>query len=387
MTEYQADQLRNIIEAALLVASRPMSLAQLEAVFEHDENPPGREQIRAAIGELQADYENRGIELVEVASGWRMQSRESMSPWIANLFQEKAPRYSRALLETLVLIAYRQPITRGEIEEVRGVAVSSNIVRTLIERDWVKIVGHRDVPGRPSLLGTTRQFLDYFNLRKIGELPTLSEIKALDEIAPELAQEVAMLDQTMAPDEEAAEVAAATSELVAGAEQENVHSADDEQAELDDSAEHASGEDDDVIISGPEVVDVDLSLAAETDMLESGEELEADEEREVLDQLGDESDETGAVLVADTVADSAATPDHADDTSADQGAVTENEAALADGSPIADESLEPEGVDVAVATAEAMQATTDEMKATTEAMEATIDAMSATPRPDTELLH
>jgi len=166
------EQLKNIIEAAMLVSSKPMTLAHIEALFEHDEStpePPAREQIREAITLLQDDYESRGIELVEVASGWRMQSRQEMAPWIANLFQEKAPRYSRALLETLVLVAYRQPITRSEIEDVRGVAVSANIVKTLIERDWVKVVGHRDVPGRPELLGTTKQFLDYFNLRKIGD--------------------------------------------------------------------------------------------------------------------------------------------------------------------------------------------------------------------------
>lgn len=341
MTEYQADQLRNIIEAALLVASRPMSLAQLEAVFEHDDNPPDREQVRAALEALQAEYETRGIELVEVASGWRMQSRESMSPWIANLFQEKAPRYSRALLETLVLIAYRQPITRGEIEEVRGVAVSSNIVRTLIERDWVKIVGHRDVPGRPSLLGTTRHFLDYFNLRKIGELPTLSEIKALDEIAPELAQDVAMLDQTMAPDEESSEEEgreAAKPEDAEG-EQADDKSGEGEQAASDETPGVDAGDiddRDDVILSSVDAVDVDLSLASEVNEPETGEEPQEIEEPE------EESDRTGLSADADTGVEDAVVPDQAD------------------------ESFKHE--DVAVA-------------------EATIDAMSATPRPETELLH
>lgn len=195
-------QLENIIEAALLVAARPMTIAQLEALFEHDDEKPERDAIKEALDSLRTRYEGRGIELTEVASGWRLQSRAEMSPWISNLFQEKSPRYSRALLETLVLVAYRQPITRGEIEDVRGVAVSTNIIKTLLERDWVKVVGHRDVPGRPALYATTKQFLDYFNLKKIGDLPTLSEIKELHEIAPDLAKEVAMLENEVAAEGE-----------------------------------------------------------------------------------------------------------------------------------------------------------------------------------------
>jgi len=234
----QPEQLRNIIEAALLVASRPMSLNQLESLFADDETPPSRDDIRQSLQELQSHFENRGIELVEVASGWRMQSRQEVSSWIAHLFQEKAPRYSRALLETLVLVAYRQPITRGEIEDVRGVAVSSNIIKTLIERDWVKVVGYRDVPGRPELLATTRHFLDYFNLRKIGDLPTLSEIKSLEEIVPELAQEVSMLDGT--PVEDGEEVDNSESNVS------NSQHATDEQAESEtgDAADLAEGETD-----------------------------------------------------------------------------------------------------------------------------------------------
>jgi len=173
-----AQQTRNILEACLLVAGRAMSVAQLEALFESDIDRPDRKEIKLQLEELQKTYEGRGIELIEVASGWRLQSRSSMEHWVSRLFTEKSPRYSRALLETLVLIAYRQPITRGEIEEIRGVAVSSNIVRTLQEREWVKEVGHKEVPGRPALLGTTRQFLDYFNLKRLDELPPLSEAGA-----------------------------------------------------------------------------------------------------------------------------------------------------------------------------------------------------------------
>jgi len=191
-------QIRNVLEACLLVAGKAMSVAQLQALFGEAEEPdrsgertggerPERAELLAALASLQDDYQGRGIELVEVASGWRLQSRASMEPWVARLFQERPPRYSRALLETLVLVAYRQPITRGEIEQVRGVAVSSNIIRTLQEREWVREVGHKEVPGRPALLGTTRQFLDYFNLKRLEDLPPLGELKDLDSLEPALA--------------------------------------------------------------------------------------------------------------------------------------------------------------------------------------------------------
>ena len=187
-------QTRNILEACLLVAGKPMNLGQLEALFESDIDRPDRNEIKAALASLQDDYEGRGIELVEVASGWRLQSRASMEHWVTRLFHEKTPRYSRALLETLVLIAYRQPITRGEIEEVRGVAVSSNIIKTLQEREWVKEIGYKDVPGKPALWGTTRQFLDYFNLKRLDELPTLAEARDLEEIDAALAAEIGIVD-------------------------------------------------------------------------------------------------------------------------------------------------------------------------------------------------
>ena len=179
---------KHILEACLLVAARPMSVPQLEALFEGDEERPTRDGVREALAALGTDYEGRGIELVEVASGFRLQSRIEVQRWVSRLFQERTPRYSRALLETLVLVAYRQPITRGEIEEVRGVAVSSNIVRTLQERQWVREVGYKDVPGKPALLGTTRQFLDYFNLKRLEDLPTLGELKDLDAFDAVLAE-------------------------------------------------------------------------------------------------------------------------------------------------------------------------------------------------------
>jgi len=168
--------LKQIVEGALLAAGNPLSVDRILSLF-GDEERPLRDDVQAAIAALAADYAGRAIELVEVAGGWRVQVRQSCAPWVSRLWEERPARYSRALLETLALIAYRQPITRGEIEEIRGVAVSSNIVKTLIEREWVRVVGHREVPGRPALLATTRRFLDYFGLRTLDELPPLAEIR------------------------------------------------------------------------------------------------------------------------------------------------------------------------------------------------------------------
>jgi len=205
------DQLVKVLEASLLVAGRPLNIGQIENLFEHEaqRDRPSRDAIREALTTLQEQYAERGVELVEVASGYRIQARQEFAPFVANLFQEKTPRYSRALLETLVLIAYRQPITRGEVEDVRGVAVSTNIIKTLMEREWIRVLGHRDVPGRPAIYGTTRQFLDYFNLKRIDELPTLSEIKELDQIDPDLAREMALLESSN-PDTESAEAESET---------------------------------------------------------------------------------------------------------------------------------------------------------------------------------
>ncbi|EXJ16217.1 SMC-Scp complex subunit ScpB [Imhoffiella purpurea] len=168
--------LKLIVEAALIAAGGPLTLDQILALFPEDERPD-RAEVTGAVRELQLDYADRGIEIAEVAGGFRVQVRSMVAPWVARLWDEKAPRYSRALLETLSLIAYRQPITRGEIEEIRGVAVSTNIVKTLTEREWVRVVGHRDVPGRPALYATTRKFLDYFGLRSLNDLPPLAEIR------------------------------------------------------------------------------------------------------------------------------------------------------------------------------------------------------------------
>ena len=186
-TQLPVDQamLRRIVEGAVLAFGQPMSVGKILELFD-PLVAPTKEEVQAALEDIQADTKGRGFELKEVASGWRFQVCDDLAPWVGRLWEEKPQKYSRALLETLALIAYRQPITRGDIEEIRGVAVSSHIMKTLLERDWVKVVGHRDVPGRPSLYATTRQFLDYFNLKSLEELPSLSEIRDLDEINPML---------------------------------------------------------------------------------------------------------------------------------------------------------------------------------------------------------
>ncbi|MEJ2316164.1 MAG: SMC-Scp complex subunit ScpB [Gammaproteobacteria bacterium] len=179
------NNVKHIVEAALLASGKPLSVDRLLTLF-LDNEQPDRKAIRDVLESLQQEYEGRGIEVREVSTGWRIQVRKEYAPWVSRLWEEKPGRYSRALLETLSLIAYRQPITRGEIEYVRGVAVSTNIVKTLLERDWVRVVGHRDVPGRPSLYATTREFLDYFGLKSLDELPTLAELKELDDLNPSL---------------------------------------------------------------------------------------------------------------------------------------------------------------------------------------------------------
>jgi len=180
--------LKHIIEAALLAADEPLTVPQIASLFGEDEAPSAAD-VGQALEALAADCEDRGVELREVASGFRLQVKNEFQPWVSRLWTERPARYSRAMLETLALIAYRQPITRGEIESVRGVSLSPNIMRTLQEREWIRIVGHRDVPGKPALFGTTRAFLDYFDLKSLDELPTLSELRDLEAIEPELALE------------------------------------------------------------------------------------------------------------------------------------------------------------------------------------------------------
>ena len=181
----QTDKLKKILEAILISAEKPLSVEKLLGFFE-PEDLVNRNDVKSALSQLQESFESHGFELVETSSGFRFQTKEDYKKWVTQHWDEKPAKYSRALLETLALIIYRQPITRAEIEDVRGVAVSSHIIKTLQERDWIRIVGHKEVPGRPSLLGTTRQFLDYFNLKSLDEMPTLSEIQDIEKLYPEL---------------------------------------------------------------------------------------------------------------------------------------------------------------------------------------------------------
>ncbi len=179
------DLLKKIVEGALLASAQPLTIEQLLDLFPDGEQPE-RQPLREALVALAEDCENRGIELKEVASGFRYQVSSEVTPWVSRLWEERPAKYSRAVLETLALIAYRQPITRGEIEDVRGVSVSSHIIKSLLEREWVRVIGHRDVPGKPALFGTTRQFLDYFNLKNLSELPVLADIRSIENIEREL---------------------------------------------------------------------------------------------------------------------------------------------------------------------------------------------------------
>lgn len=184
----ESQQLKNILEAALLASGGPLTLDQLQALF-GDRDGPEKSEIRDALKQLQEDYEGRGVQLKQVASGYRVQIRENMAQWLTKLWEERPPRYSRALMETLAIIAYRQPVTRGDVEDIRGVSVTTNIIRTLLERNWIKVVGHRDVPGKPAMFGTAREFLDYFDLKKLDDLPPLAELAVLEPVGVQLELE------------------------------------------------------------------------------------------------------------------------------------------------------------------------------------------------------
>jgi segregation and condensation protein B len=193
---------KNVVEASLLAAGRPLTLEELMSVFDERDGSIA-DEVKDAIAALTQEYESRGLELLEVASGFRVQIRAAVAQPVARLWQERPAKYSRALLETLALIAYRQPITRGEIEQIRGVAVNPNIIKTLHERNWIRVVGHRDVPGKPELLGTTREFLDYFSLKKLDDLPTLAQLKELEDLRVQLSlpgAEAQVLDTDMLTD-------------------------------------------------------------------------------------------------------------------------------------------------------------------------------------------
>ncbi len=232
----EPDKIKQIVEAAIFAADGPLDRDALLLLFDEQERPE-KADVSRALEQIGEDYAERGIELKEVASGFRFQVRKDLGPWVSRLWQEKPPRYSRAILETLALVAYRQPITRGEIEEIRGVSVSSHIIKSLLERNWVRVVGHRDVPGRPAMFATTRQFLDYFDLKSLEDLPPLSEIKDLDKLNEELALSDAPDPDATGDngDDDATAAFGARTEGEREARNEEIFAALDEEPELDDS--------------------------------------------------------------------------------------------------------------------------------------------------------
>ena len=245
-------EIKHFIEAALLAAGRPLSADQIQGLFD-GRSAPQKPEIRAAIASLVEEYEPRGITIAEVASGFRIQVKAGMAERLHKLWEERPPRYSRALFETLALIAYRQPITRGEIEEVRGVSVSPNIVRTLIERDWVRVVGHRDVPGRPEMFSTTRNFLDYFGLKKLDDLPPLADLSDWESLRVQLNLPEVEEDMNAAP-----EATADVPVLYPEGGAEDVESAEPE--ESDATAEAAAEEPSNEEEAAPEIADVEEQL-------------------------------------------------------------------------------------------------------------------------------
>ena len=280
----EQQKLKNIIEAILLSAEKPLKVNQIEILFAGDNDAPTRDEIRKVLAELQEDYKTRGFDLIQVASGYRIQVKQDYSQWVGRLWEEKPARYSRALLETIALIAYRQPITRGEIEEVRGVSVSSNIIKTLMEREWIKVLGHKDVPGKPALYGTSKEFLDYFNLKSLDELPTLAEIKDLDQIHQELDLDGSNAEAAneAAVDEAGAEVEAETVDTETGLTDDvsdvETETSDEQAAEssgeiIDEAEEVSMAE-----AEGIETTDTEAELDMDVDAYDEDEPVQFDED-------------------------------------------------------------------------------------------------------------
>jgi segregation and condensation protein B len=282
----EQQQLKNIIEAILMSAEKPLKVNQIEAMFAGDVDIPSRNEIRQALQELGEEYRQRGFELKEVATGFRIQVGQDYAQWVGRLWEDKPVRYTRALLETLALIAYRQPITRGEIEEIRGVSVSSNIIKTLQEREWIKVLGHKDVPGKPALYGTSKEFLDYFNLKTLDELPTLAELKDLDQVHQELDLEI---DNTTAQEDHPQDGATPIAEGIADDSQTEseasqlADAADGQQAETETEV-HAEQSDENA-----DTVSVRTSADAEVNDSES-ESGQTDQDEEALADTADAED-------------------------------------------------------------------------------------------------
>jgi segregation and condensation protein B len=275
--------LKNVVEAAMLAAGRPLQPDELRDLFDEFERPE-LDEVKAALGALAADYEGRGLEVREVASGFRIQVRDSVASPVSRLWQERPAKYSRAFLETLALIAYRQPITRGEIEDIRGVAVNPNIIKTQMERNWVRVVGHREVPGRPELLGTTKDFLDYFGLKSLDDLPTLAQLRDIDTLGVQL-------EFSTGTTPEAADVQAATAGVEAADADSGIDVAVSEDLEVAESV--------DVSVDAGQAAPAEVAAADESgdeDVDDDGDDDEADDDSEPMVRA--------AGLVAATDADS-----------------------------------------------------------------------------------
>ncbi|MGY0215813.1 SMC-Scp complex subunit ScpB [Endozoicomonadaceae bacterium StTr2] len=367
--------LKQIVEAILLAAAKPMTLEQLLAMFDEYEQPDASE-LQDALIELSHDCEGRGFELKRVASGYRFQVRQNLAPWVSRLWDEKPPRYTRALLETLALVAYRQPITRGEIEDIRGVSVSSNIIRTLLEREWIRVVGHREAPGRPAMFATTRQFLDYFNLGNLDELPTLSEIRDLEQQEERLKEQQAAEAALQAsipldvPDGEEGQVAA-TGE---GAEE------GDELPSDEDSAAQLFAELDELEASLPDNFDDLIKRAAEETARQKaeGEAEEATSETEASTEPLDEdiSPEEVAELLAVDEADTDADDIHDTHVTA---AESDFEAEGLDEDELSAEHLEVESLEV-----ESLEPESDQQDAEILSENADLTDNEQQPVPDAE---
>jgi segregation and condensation protein B len=335
----EQQQLKNIIEAVLMSADKPLKVNQIEALFTGDADMPTRDEIRKAIRQLGEDYQGRGFELKEVASGFRLQVSQGYAQWIGRLWEEKPARYTRALLETIALIAYRQPITRGEIEEVRGVSVSSNIIKTLMEREWIKVLGHKDVPGKPALYGTTKEFLDYFNLKSLEDLPSLAEIKDLDQIHQELdldidntAEENAeetgeqVEDDIRASGEDDDGDTSASAQDETGAEEATEDTAESEIADSEsadtDTRDDETVDEESVVAESPEDQDEDEAAALTTVPVNADNDDSIDSEDEDRDQnrIAAEADDSESLSATENDSEAAD-----DDASAEEEGYAESE--------------------------------------------------------------
>lgn len=305
----EQDLINRIVEGALLAANQPLTLAQLHALFPEDQPAPN-DSVEQALEFLREDCADRGVELVELASGFRYQVKADVHAWVSRLWTERKTKYTRATLETLALIAYRQPITRGEIEQVRGVAVSSNIIQALEEREWIRVVGHRDVPGKPALFGTTKAFLDYFGLKRLDELPPLSELKDIGELEPQL-----QFDNVMdATPIEAGGLGAPGVEADAA----NGDDADDIAADDDEADDLDSSESEDDRIEGFDAADADEDTASNGEPEAATGESAADENDESLHDESEDVPDNAVETTTVPMTDDDAEPSHAEQASSEQ---------------------------------------------------------------------